>query len=260
MKRMRFNAQELYVLAALSGKKKMYGIPNGFEWLPDDEVNVVRQEVSDALLEEGILSMDFDGEISVSPDYRTLVNAFCDCKRCLTVNRQEPDGNFNDQIFWYYKGTITQATADEGSYFFSEVSPSEVKAELLNDEWKSTDFPAYVETIIPQIFLEKAKRYALKNTEETLRILRQNNADERTAAILCDGLQCRAHYFRIILMDMSSGECVKSEKSWLESRGITVSMNTTIVNFRTCTKFVETEEKCVKAEIAEFVSLFLQEK
>lgn len=46
MRRMRFQAQELYILAAIAGKEKMYGIPNGFAGTSQREEQTVRQIIT----------------------------------------------------------------------------------------------------------------------------------------------------------------------------------------------------------------------
>ena len=259
MKRMRFTAQELYVLAATAGKGKMYGIPDGFAWVPDEELQAARQQVSDALLEEDVLAMDFDGKLSVAADYQELVDVYCDCKKCLTVNRQSTDGKSEDLIFWQKDGNIYRAEIDEDWYAISNVSPFEAEASVVAENWPERTSQPSADVIIPQIALTKAKRYAMNgNTEEAHRILRQNGADDRTAAVLCDGLQERAQYVGLLLMDMRSGDCKKTESAFLSSRGINFVMGTTVVNFRTCTTFTECEGAEAQRQIKELVSAFLR--
>lgn len=259
MKRMRFTAQELYVLAATAGKGKMYGIPDGFAWVPDEELQTARQQVSDALLEEEILEIDFDGKIGVSEDYLELTSVYCDCQKCLTVNRQGSDGRSEDLIFWHKDGNIYRAEIDEDWYAIGKVSPFEAEAAVVAENWPKRVSQPSLEVVIPQIALTKAKRYAMSgNTEETLRILLQNGADDRTAVVLCDGLQERAQYVGLLLMDMRSGNCEKTERAFLSSRGINFVMGTTVVNFRTCTTFTECEGAEAQRQIKELVSAFLR--
>lgn len=261
MKRMRFTAQELYVLAAAADKGKMYGIPDGFAWVPDEELQITRQQVSDALLEEDVLEMDFDGKLSLSGDYQELVGVYCDCQKCLTVNRQSTDGSSEDLIFWKKDGNIYRADIGEDWYTFSRISPVEAEASVTAEDWPERPPQSSADIVIPQIALTKAKRYAMNgNEEETLRILLQNGADDRTAAVICDGLQERAQYIGLLLMDMRSGNCEKTQSAFLSSRGITFAMDTTVVNFRTCTTFTEWEGKEVLGRIKELMSAFLRTK
>ena len=261
MRRMRFTAQELYVMAATAGRRKMYGIPDGFAWVPDEKLQLMRQQVSDALLEEDVLEMDFDGKLSVAADYQELVGIYCDCQKCLTVNRQSIDGRSEDLIFWRMGERTYCAEIDEDWYFFSEVSPVEVDALIFVETWPEKLPQSRADIVIPQIALRKAKRYAMEaNTEEVIRILRQNGADDWTAAVLCDGLQERAQYLGLLLMDMRSGACEKTERAFLSSRGITFTMGTTVVNFRTCTTFSECDGAAAARQIHEIAKLFLGSK
>ena len=116
-----------------------------------------------------------------------------------------------------------------------------------------------METVIPQIALTKAKRYAIKEkTEEALRILKQNGADNRTAAVLYDGLREKAQYLGLLLMDMSSGTCEKTEKAWLNGRGVIYSMGKTVVNLRNCTVFTEVEREAVSQDIEKLAAAFFR--
>lgn len=259
MKRMRFTAQELYVLAETAGKSKMYGIPDGFAWVPGEELRAMRQQIGDALLEEDILEMDFDGKLNVAADYQELVGVYCDCQKCLTINRQSNDGRSEDMIFWQKDKNIYRAEIDEDWYAIGKVSPFEAEASVIAENWPERLSQPLAEVVIPQIALTKAKRYAMSgNTEEALRILRQNGADDRTAAVLCDGLREKAQFIGLLLMDMRSGNCEKTESAFLSSRGITFAMRTTIVNFRTCTTFAECEGTEAQRQIEENVTAFLR--
>ncbi len=258
MKRMKFTAQELYILAYAAGKNKMYGIPDGFAWLEDEEVPAARQQVVDTLLEEGVLNMDFDGKLLVSSEYLDLVGVYCDCSKCLTSNSQNADGSSEDLIFWQYRGAFFRAEIEEDLYFFSGCTALEAEESLTRREWPGSPSQPEKETVIPRIALTKAKRYAGKGTaDDALRILVQNGADERTAAVLCDGLQEKAQYVGLLLMDMSSGKCEKTERAFLSSRGATYALCSTVVNFRTCTVFTECSGIDAKKEIFGTVGLFL---
>ena len=258
MRRMRFAAQELYVLAACSNKKKMYGIPDGFAWLSEEEASLARQQVSDALQDEGILSMDFDGKISVATAYQELVYFYCDCTKCLTVNRQSSDGNVENLIYWNCNGRIISAEVEEDQYCFQEINSTDVAARIFAESWSSIDVHDDTEVIIPQIALKKAKRTAAKgDSENAMRILKQNGADERAATVLLDGLQEKANYLRLMLMKIESDRCEELEKSWLNSRRITFSMDKTEVNYRTCTCFTEVSEEFIRQGVHEIMTSFL---
>ena len=259
MRRMRFTAQELYVLAATAGKGKMYGIPDGFAWVPEEELQLMRQQVSDELLDEDILEMDFDDKLSISGDYQELIDVYCDCQKCLTVNRQNSEGRSEDLIFWQKDGDIYLAEIDEDWYTFNKISPQEAEASVAAESWPESTPQSSTSIEIPQIALTKAKRYAMNgNTEEALRILLQNGADDRAAVVLCDGLQEKAQYVGLLLMDMCSGNYEKTESAFLSSRRITFAMGTTVVNFRTCTTFTECEGAEVQRKIKELVTAFLR--
>jgi len=258
MKRMRFTAQELYVMAVAAGKQRMYGVPNGFEWVPEEEYQAVRQQVVDTLLDDDVLTMDFDGKLSLSSAYEELVNALCECGKCLTVNRQRADGSYEDLIFLQYGDLLLRAEVTETDYLFRETSNLEAEADLQQETWSAASGKGS-QTVIPQLALTKAKRRLKENgEEEALRLLRQNGADDRIAAVLLDGLEEKAQYLRLLLMDMSSGTCSKTERAWLNSRGILLALSSAVVSFRTCTVFAEVDAADVAGELQELTGAFFK--
>ena len=259
MKRMRFNAQELYVLANISGKESMYGIPDGFERIPDEEVPSVRETIIGKLLDEGIITMDFDGNLTVAEDYRKLVSVYCDCQKCMTVNRSGDDGAAEDLIFWRFNGKTYRAEVLDDDLAFSLTADLEPETVLMQDEWRETPEREPSETIIPQIALSNAKRSAAEGKkDEALRVLRQNGADERTAAVLYDGLQGNAHYLGVLIMDLSTGGFEKTEKAWLSGRDMILALSTTVVNFRTCTVFTGIARETLLHGLKELASSFTE--
>lgn len=258
MRRMRFTAQELYVMASAAGKRKMYGIPDGFAWMSEKELQLMRQQISDTLLEEGILEMDFDGKCSISEDYQKFIGVYCDCQKCLTVNRQSNEGKSEALIFFQKDGEFHRTEVDENWYVFSRISPLEVEASTIAENWLEKSLHSPADIVIPQIALTKAKRYAMSgNVEEAFRILKQNGADNREAAVLCDGLQERAQYVRLLLMDMSSGNCKENSIAFLSGRGIVFVMGIVVINFRTCATFTECDGAEMQRQIKEIVTTFL---
>ena len=258
MRRMKYTAQELYVLAAAAGKKTMYGIPDGFALLNDEEIPAARRQAEDILLDEGITAMDFDGRLNVSAEYMKLANICCDCEKCLTVNRQRTDGTAEDIIFWMYGGKLYQAEVVDDYYVFSDVEEATVRASAFGEKWHCGKTQGENRTVIPRVTLIKAKRYAAENkTEDAVRFLRQSGADDRTSAVIVDGLQERAEYLGLLLMEIEGTECKKTEKAWLNSRGVACAVANVVEDFRSCIAFSETTEEEINGEIRELTDMFL---
>lgn len=258
MRRMRFQAQELYILAAIAGKEKMYGIPNGFAGTSQREEQTVRQIITDSMLEEGIINMDFNGNYSISEKYAAIAEIYCDCNKCMTVNKQLPDGKAENLIFWRDDAHLFLAEIEGDYYCLRECDTMEVEARVSGESW--TGVEEYYNSVftIPQIALKKAKRFAIKNdSDNAIRILKQNGADERAAVILFDGLQETAHYLRLRLLNLKPDYCEEVEKEWLNSRGVILSLHQTVVNYRTCTCFTEVSEKSVEQGVREILANYL---
>ena len=97
----------------------------------------------------------------------------------------------------------------------------------------------------------------MKNMDEdALRLLKQNGADDRTASVIYDGLQEKAQYLGLLLMEPSSDDCKKTEKAWLSSRGVLFAMRKAIVNYRTSVAFTEADAESVSVGIEELAAEF----
>lgn len=261
MKRMRFTAQELYVMAAIAGKDKMFGIPDGFSGISEEELPAIRQQVFDSLLDEGVIRMNFEGRYSVSEQYSAMIMIYCDCTKCLTINRQSADGDTENMIYWQYNGDFFAAEVDGNYYFLRKSSPAEVGQLSVYGFGSYTMDIQNGETIVPQIALKKAKRsIEEKDIENATRILKQNGADERVAAIVLDGLQEKAHYLRLLFIDTIDAGGKEIEKSWLSSRRVIISLRQAVVNYRSCVCFSEVTKKTVEQDVHGILENFLTVK
>ena len=130
MKQQLFSAQELYCMAKLSGKKRMFGIPNGFEAIPDEYRAAEVEKVCDDLRAKNIAAMDFDGRTTLLADYTELIAIICNCDSCLTVNYQSSIGRSDAVIFWRKGNTYLRADADNGHYVFIPDDQTGVRAWL----------------------------------------------------------------------------------------------------------------------------------
>lgn len=255
-----FTAQELICMARLRRKRKIYGIPDVFSAVPQEYRRTVMQNTYDTLLEKQIAVMDFDRKTTLSETYDTLVDFCCDCGKCLTVNNQRSALTNTSYIFWQWIGTYQMAEVVEDQYVFSQVDASAIKAFLADVRYHSQDTGTFLDAVIPQIALTRAKRACKSgNDEDAIRILRQNGAEERLARVITDGLHESACYIDLMYMDNRKGVCQKTEKTYLSSRGAAFSLGETVVNLRSCVRFTETDGGVVQSEISDLVNAFLEE-
>lgn len=65
---LRLSAREIMVAAALCKKAKLYAIPDDFEGLPQEQLSAAIQNTKNGLWEKHLLSMDFDGNTTLSEE------------------------------------------------------------------------------------------------------------------------------------------------------------------------------------------------
>ncbi|MBE6947723.1 MAG: hypothetical protein E7454_05685 [Ruminococcaceae bacterium] len=234
MKQSSFTAKELFAMAYLLRKPKMYGIPN----VMGADRNVSLQVVLDELVSQGVADMDMDGHISLRPEYYTMVNGFCDCQKCLTVNARYNEASMQNIIFWLYDDSWIMSEVIDDRYVFSQADADTIRA-IVNNSFCTAEMQELKpEVVIPQVQIGKAKRACLKgNFVEAFRMIRQYGADSDTSSTIVAGLQGSSYYLGLVYMDMQSGACQKQDCSFLYSDSVLLSLDQTVANFRTCATF-----------------------
>lgn len=253
-----FTAQELYCMAKLCKKKAMFGIPDGFELLSDEERPQAQLEVMDSLLSKQITRMDLDGKtVFAYKAYRELISAICDCDACLTVNSQIGADRSEDIVFWSSANGILRAEVIEDRFVFGPEDAAGVKAYLSAVILKSRSSKAGLSATIPQIVLANAKRRVVdKKEEDARRMLLQNGADVLTDAILT-GLQEKADYLGLLLMVNKPTEQPPQQAAFLCAGDILLSLSDKVVSYRNCTVFSACSENDAAVQIQSLLDQFL---
>ncbi len=250
-----FTAKELFTMAYLLKKQKMYGLPYEMGKKQHEEM----QLVIDELLTQGIVQMDMDGNIEVLPAYGDLVNIYCDCNKCLTINVRKEDMTTQSLIFWVYNNTCFMAECVDDHYIFSPIDDFIVKATIV-DLLCTVDADILSEpVVIPQISVIKAKRACTKGKyNDAIQIIRQCGASSDVCNAIVSGLEERAYYFGLVYMDIHTGVCDKKELTYLCTNKILLSLEQTTVNFRTCAVFTPIDchdmHNAVNTYVNEFMS------
>lgn len=255
MMQMAFTAQELYCMAYLQGKHKMYGIPNAMVVNREKQI----QEAINSLLAQNLATMDIDGNISLDTHYHTIVDFYCDCQKCLAVTLQK-ENQKQRLIIWKYDDQYMMAEVVGIRYVFSSVDETMVR-DLLNGVLYCEDICCNIpEAIVPQIQLKKAKRLCCnENIDEAIRLLRQNGVGEDMAGLIVDVLLEKAYCLGLIYMDMQSSPSSKTEKMFLAGNNILLSVGTTKLNLRSCATFQTISLPEMHKDYSQIVNSFVKE-
>lgn len=254
-----FTAQELFCMAYLKKKKYMFGIPNVLANFPKEERATQIQTVINSLTDEDIAIMDFDGKIAINPCYEEVLSFLCDCDKCFAVDIQKEHKLLESLLFWRFQDDYMMAEKVENQYFLSKTSPDVITG-LLGEMWNCNTFSKMQDEVtIPQLALSKAMRHCSQaNPEDAFRVLRQNGADEKVAGVLIDGLEEKADYLRILLIDNTKEDCQRTERAFLASRGAAFELGRAVVNMRTCTTLAPVDGETTKSILLMYRDCFFK--
>lgn len=253
-----FTAQELFCMAEFFHKKALYGIPNGFEMLSEEQAAQVKAEVLDNLLSKQITKMDMDGNtVLADKAYQELITSICDCDACLTVNYQFGVDRSEDVVFWRTATGYLRADAIGDQFVFISEDASGISSYFATLAMKSRTAYTRKTATIPQIALARAKRaLADGNKDDAVRVLLQNGADALSDTILA-GLQGEADYLGLLLMENKPSEKGPQQAVFLGKDGVLLSLSDAIFNYRNCTTFSAWDENDASAKKLTFLDQFL---
>lgn len=255
-----FTAPELYCMARLAGKRRMFGIPDVLAGISKDEQPSIIRHYCDELVQRGIAALDIDGNIRLVEEYRNIPNIYSDCDYCMTITRQAESGENKAYAFWKKAGKIHMAESVGEGYLITESNQKEVRSCCGIDIAAADDDTEVIaqSTPIPQIALVKAKRAAMSGERDrVIRILRENGADQQLAGILCRGLEEKADYVGLLLMKAAGEKVETQEVAWLQRNGVTLTAHKEVINYRTCIAFERTPAAGLAAKAEAIVETFL---
>lgn len=257
MKRTAFTAKELFGMAYLIKKQKMYGIPDAM----GTERNLALQAVLDGLVSQNVAQMDMDGHITLRPEYVATVNAFCDCKKCLTIHASQEDAKEQSMIFWACEGAWVMAEMVDDCYVFSKTDGDMIEAISNGFIYPGETGVLTSQAVVPQLDIVKAGRACAKgNSMEALRIIRQSGVEPNISNAIVAGLLGSAYYLGLVCMDLGSGACQTQALSYIYIDGILLSVSQTAVNLRTCVTFTPITGEDMRNTVRTLVSDFLEKE
>ena len=254
-----FTSRELFCMAQLCRKTAMYGIPDGFEMLPEEEIPQAKAAVLDDLLTKGITSMDMDGRTGLADaSYQALITAICDCEACLTVSYQSGQERSEDVVFWKTAAGYLRADVEDDRFVFVSEDAAGIRAYLATVTMRNRAAAEDRRSVtVPQVALSKAKRAVADGQEEDARrALRQNGADPFTETILT-GLQEKADYLGLLFLENTPDDNPPEKAAFLCANGVLLTLSETVLNYRDCTVFSACSESEAAARIKAFWDRFL---
>lgn len=252
------SAREIIVAAAMCKKARLYAIPDDFEGLPQEQLSAAIQNTKDGLWEKRLLSMDFDGNTTLTDAVKQVVLFCTECSNYLSVVSRSRDAQPSKIVIWKRADQFLYAVVQEKTYGFSFLQRDEVERCLLHlIPWNGKG-RAERTIKITQTALKKAKRCAGSNDlDGAALLLRQQGADDTASRIIANALFENTSVFSVVTVDQTtqppaSGQCMFSVDD-----GGYLLIEPAMEGYRSAAAFADITEAKLKSKILELLGKFL---
>lgn len=209
MEQLNLTIFELLYLGNLTGKY-MYAVPNVYGELSEHDASELRQAAMDSLLAKGFITMDFDGEITISAPVSAFVSFCTACDGYAFVSSSRHGAEQQDRIIWRKQDAFLCAALQDVNYQFTQLSPQSAAAcinDLLRQDYPEAAVGNSVQ--LTQPVLKKAKRFLEQNAyDAAARLLAQNHVDAQLSPGLLAALSGRADLYSFLFVDMRETQAV----------------------------------------------------
>lgn len=252
------SAVDLYGMAYLNRKRKIYGMPNIFVDIDRSDALAVLKEIAAGFVDRGIADLDMDGNISLRTEYKMMLDQMCNCEKYLTVTYCTPQEHTGSRIFWLSGRELLMAEKSGGTYRISTVDTETAEALIRSYFPVSHSVVDAVETVIPKVVLKSAAEACKSgNMYDCVRVLRQNGADERTAHLICCGLSGNANWLAVCYADDKSETNEKQSKVYVWTEDWLLEVERRMIGLRSGVAFVPVDADRCAAELTVMIDSFL---
>lgn len=251
-------AREIMVAAAMSKKAKLYGIPDDFEDLPQESVSAAVQDAKNSLWEKGCLTMDFDGNTTLSETVKSIISFCTGCDKYLSVVTRNHNSLPGKIIVWKLADHFLHATVNDKIYHFSFMDEKEAQKSLARLIPWSGKSRAGKTTTITQTALKKAKRCAnAMDFDGAALLLRQQGADEVSSRIIANALFEKTSVFSFVAVDQTSEPAKSMQCMFSADSDGYLLIEPALEGYRSAASFEDITERKLKSRVAALLDAFL---
>lgn len=192
-------------------KRPIQAIPNTFNDLPQEDASEFRQAALDSLLAKGLITMDFDGELSISSEAQELLNICIECDGYYLLNLHKTDGSRTEEVIWRKGNAFLYAEVvdyEYAEYIFSPISAEEIRTKVESViDCDITTACARTSIQLTQLILKKAKRAIRQNNKMlAINLLAQSGAQGELLSALLDALSGNANLITTACVDVKKSD------------------------------------------------------
>lgn len=230
-----FLASELIYAASLCRLKYLYGIPDVLSSLTEEVKAEAIQEAVQSLMSKNYISMDMDGNFTVSETLSRILYHCSNCDEMLSASVRLEDGTDEVRAIWKMKDSYLQGIVNDGSYQFMYLTAQEVRNILdLYSEYED-DVAAENEMIsIPYAVLRKAKRFKKSgNVDAVVEQLGACGVSQAFAEDIALSLFEKNAFYMFSLIFPEEDDVSCKSCSFAKGRQGYISMQQEVIDFKT---------------------------
>lgn len=260
MKDMELTSQEIMYLAAACRKDKVYAVDNLFLQMPEEDIGMEKQKALDALLQKGLMQMDFDGDICPSADAKKLIDFLSDCSAFSLLTFQDGAGGYQKKIAWKLHDEFLLSDEKNGIY---RMNPSLADAAATDLQaffcWDTPECDVGESVTVPQLDLKKAKRHQkTEDYDAALRVLRQAGITGKMAETVVASLFEKTSFYSAVYVNLDRDE--PSAESCMFSCGEFgyLQMCPAVENYRSTAVFTMTTKEILRNAVNGIIQAFVK--
>lgn len=212
--------KELMFLAANLGAKNFYGVKDPFHGLTRSEVLAERPDIMMKLESRGLLSMDFDGNVTVAPVCTEIVNTCAFCDIFISIGGIDPEGNTIGLVYYSKDNKTVLLKKEIDKVILSMVDKSNITEGILKAAFAKevdTDERTAPFVLAPNVLGQIADI----PENEAVALLTEKDCPDKMTRILVNGLKKRGklvilEYVDLVRRKAESLICVSTKEGMIQ--------------------------------------------
>jgi hypothetical protein len=215
-------AQELFYLAAHLGAQTLFGLPDPFFGMEEDEIARELVAIQLALTKKSYATMGFDDAFALKEGVSRLVEVCAHCDRYLTADFDFPDGRQTSLLYYGLGSQAAELLAEEDMLVLRWIDGGDIPRRVWTEmDWPPEEAPEppgdasgsppwakaqpfAVAGDIAYADITRAHKLAEEDTESAASHLINAGCPEALARVLLNGFQKKSGYYAVCAADMDA--------------------------------------------------------
>lgn len=194
------SAKELLCIAALLGVPEVIAIPDAFRNVAPGRLKEEIQDIQQSLEQKGFLSLDFDGNCTLTSAYLPYLETVLKGTKVIMVDAQLNSSGQANCVYYISERNIVRSFPKDGAFELCDISMVQAAEELCGRiNW------VHGEQLNCQPLLISQKQLNHIKAANSLEELRKSGADDGLSPVIADALLFKTNYYSFAFLDRRSG-------------------------------------------------------